>query len=228
VKPTLSCPSPSGSCSSFFSSSAQSTGSLFPDPSLPRRDRLAASGDDGESTSCTETVGLSAVGVSMLAWLLRRPKALRISLEFGRDESLRSSTMICGRSVDSLTSSSSGDVPASDSGTVTIESVGSGELSTCILGERVTASSTFGVVPSFWESMLSIPFVMTSCGGTCARYRSAKAIVSGCQLGDVARKSKLALGRKHKRRWCWRSFGSVGFELSTGVRDWSASTLDSL
>jgi hypothetical protein len=166
-KPTLSCPSPSGSCSSFFSSSAQSTGSLFPEPSLCLLDLALDFRASGESASWTDTVGLSTEGESMLPWLLRRPKALSISVELGRDESLRSSTIICGCDIDPRMLSSSGVVPASDNGTVTIESVGSGALSTCVLGDRVTASTTVTIAPSFFSiSIVSMASVMVSFG-TC-------------------------------------------------------------
>jgi len=99
-------------------------------------------------------VGLVGAGVSTLDWLARRPKALRISVELVRDDALRSSTIISGRITDSLApSSSSGVLPSvSERGTVTIESVGSGELSTCDLGARSTASS--------FTSMVMLPLDM--------------------------------------------------------------------
>lgn len=162
---TLSCPSPSGSCSSFLSSSAQSTCWLFPESSLSRRRGfLRPRGDSSASVSRTDTLGLSAVRDSMLSWLFRRPKALSISLELGLDESLRSSIMILGRCIDSRGLSSSGIVPASDNGTVTIESVG---WWCGILGECVT-SSTLSLAPSLFV-IISIEFVlsiMTSIGCT--------------------------------------------------------------
>jgi hypothetical protein len=93
-------------------------------------------------------VGLVGAGVSMLAWLARRPKASRISVELVRDDALRSSTIISGRITDSLAPSSSSDVlpSVSERGTVTIESVGNGELSTCVRGERSTTSSLTSMV----------------------------------------------------------------------------------
>jgi hypothetical protein len=101
----------------------------------------------------------------MLSWLFRRPNAFSISLELGRDESLRSSIMIRGRCIDSWGLSSSGIVPASDNGTVTIESVG---WWWGVLGECVT-SSTLSLAPSLLFVMTSIGFVpsiMTSIGST--------------------------------------------------------------
>jgi hypothetical protein len=108
----------------------------------------AVLGDTDASVSRTDMVGLVGAGVSMLAWLARRPKALRISAESVRDDALRSSTIIAGRITDSLAlSSSSGVLPSvSESGTVTIESVGSGELSTCVLGARSTVSCLASMV----------------------------------------------------------------------------------
>ena len=97
----------------------------------------------GASVSSIETVGLSVFGAAMLDPLLRRPNALRISLELVRDELAWFSAVASGRIIDSLVLelSSVFPPPASDNGTVTIESVGSGELSTCVLGEREAFSS---------------------------------------------------------------------------------------
>lgn len=146
--------SPSGSCSSFFSSSAQSTSSLLPEPLLVRLSLVSILGDSGASVSRTEMVGLVGVVVAsalVWLWLWRRPNAWRISIESARDdEVLRSPTTMSGCTgetgeVGELQAdwSSSGVLPSvSESGTVTMESVGSGALSTWVLGERCTAWST--------------------------------------------------------------------------------------
>jgi len=94
----------------------------------------------------------------MPSLLFRRPKAFSISLELGRDESLRSSMMMRGRCIDSLGLSSSGIVPASDNGTVTIESVA--------LCPWVTASM-LSLAPSLFTSIgLFVASMMTSTGRT--------------------------------------------------------------
>ena len=143
--------SPSGSCSSFFSSSAQSTSSLLPEPLLVRLSLVSILGDSGASVSRTEMVGLVGVVVaSALVWLWRRPNAWRISIESARDDVLRSLTTMSGCTGETgevgelqADCSSSGVLPSvSESGTVTMESVGSGALSTWVLGERCTLWST--------------------------------------------------------------------------------------
>jgi hypothetical protein len=139
---TLSWPSPSGSCSSFLSSSAQSTCSLASDSLLLRLALGSRPVELRASPSTTDPVALSAVDAPMLPSLPRLPNAWSISFEFGRDESLRSSTTMRGCDTDSRSTSSSGVVSASDSGTDTIESVGSGVLSTCVLGDRAAFSMT--------------------------------------------------------------------------------------
>jgi hypothetical protein len=49
----------------------------------------------------------------------------------------------------------------------------------CVLGDRVTASSTATVGPSFWMFIVSMSSVMASYAGTWAGFRIAKANVDG-------------------------------------------------
>jgi hypothetical protein len=114
-------------------------------------------------------VGLSEAGVSSPAWLLRRPKAWRMSVELARDDALRSSTMISRLMNDSLAPSSSSGVPpsVSDKGTVTIESVGRGELSTCVLGERSVVPSMFGATFSSFSIVVFPSDVVSHAASMC-------------------------------------------------------------
>lgn len=93
-------------------------------------------------------VGVVVASALVWLWLWLRPNAWRISIESARaDDVLRSPTTMsgCTGEVGELQAdwSSSGVLPSvSESGTVTMESVGSGALSTWVLGERCTVWST--------------------------------------------------------------------------------------
>ena len=130
------------SSSSVFSNPAQSTWELWFELLLSLRGRSGVvAADELVSSLDADVMGLRMEDVQrLLPWLLLSWMPLRISTELGREDILFSSTVISGwvgvsGSLRSLMVSS-----ATDNGTETMESVGSGWLSTWLRGARSSMS----------------------------------------------------------------------------------------
>lgn len=163
-------------------------------------------------------------GASTLAFefLAGSHMACSISADVGRDDSLRSSIVISGLSGVVAASSSAAcppSVPVSESGTVTIESVGRGWLSTCVLGERAATSFTSIGMALFSSSIAtSSPSFNAMTSADCEVPREAARRGTNDVVNAMRGFSKVAQGggdtgngsgatcQRHKRRWRRRRF----------------------